>query len=366
MSRRSATHGWWLPFLLALAIQSAALARADWSIAAGGLFDADAYMRLMRVQQLHDTGAWYDSLFRRSNAPFGEVLHWTRPFDVLLLAGGLALTPLWEFPTALHVWGVLVSPLLLLTAIPALYWAAQPLLPAGARLHLALMYLFQLGIAADFAAGRADHHGLIALSHILLLGIGLRLVAGPPDGRIALAGGLLVAWCLWLSIETLVAVALLLSALGLLWLRNGQPFARLAVQLNLAATLAIAAILPLERSPAALLAAEYDRISLVHLLCFALQSAFWLVAAQAVCGRWPSRAVWAVAGGGAVLLTMALAYPKFFLGPAAEIDAEVYRIWFKGVAEVTSPLVGHDPVRVAQRLLVYFGVPAVGAFLLFR
>ena len=29
---------------------------------------------------------WFDPLFTRANAPVGDVLNWTRPFDVVLLA----------------------------------------------------------------------------------------------------------------------------------------------------------------------------------------------------------------------------------------------------------------------------------------
>ena len=66
----------------------------------GNLVDPDSFMRLVRVTQLHETGAWYDTSVPRINAPYGDVLHWTRPFDVLLLVGAWALTPFLGFNRA--------------------------------------------------------------------------------------------------------------------------------------------------------------------------------------------------------------------------------------------------------------------------
>ena len=48
----------------------------------GALIDNDAYMHLNRVTELYTTGDWYNSLYSRSNAPFGEEMHWTRCFDL--------------------------------------------------------------------------------------------------------------------------------------------------------------------------------------------------------------------------------------------------------------------------------------------
>lgn len=55
----------------------------------GELADSDCYMRLLRVEALHDGGPWYDPVVRRENAPYGQTSHWTRPFDVVLLLGAV-------------------------------------------------------------------------------------------------------------------------------------------------------------------------------------------------------------------------------------------------------------------------------------
>ncbi len=83
----------WMLFHLLLA------AAHDTPILTGGLLGPDSYMRMVRVEALLDTGAWYDHRIERSNAPFGEELHWTRPFDLLLLAGAAPLAPLLGWKT---------------------------------------------------------------------------------------------------------------------------------------------------------------------------------------------------------------------------------------------------------------------------
>ena len=61
------------------------------------LHDSDCYMRLVRVSDLYQTGNWYDPVILRSDAPDGERSHWTRPFDVLLLAGTVPLSLVADF-----------------------------------------------------------------------------------------------------------------------------------------------------------------------------------------------------------------------------------------------------------------------------
>ncbi len=54
----------------------------------GELMGTDSYTRLNRVLFVYEEGGWNHSLYPRSNAPYGESIHWTKPMDLLLLAGG--------------------------------------------------------------------------------------------------------------------------------------------------------------------------------------------------------------------------------------------------------------------------------------
>ena len=49
----------------------------------GAQVDADGYIRLVRVGLLFDHGNWFDGSIHRSNWPFGEEHHWTRPLPLV-------------------------------------------------------------------------------------------------------------------------------------------------------------------------------------------------------------------------------------------------------------------------------------------
>ncbi|TFH42821.1 MAG: hypothetical protein E4H01_12900, partial [Lysobacterales bacterium] len=100
--------------LIAIATQTSLVIRGIVPTLEGGLVDTDDYLCLVRVEHLWQTGAWFDSVIPRIDPPTGLALHWTRPMDVLLMAGALLATPLVGFRSALFWWGSLVSPVLLI------------------------------------------------------------------------------------------------------------------------------------------------------------------------------------------------------------------------------------------------------------
>jgi len=246
---------------------------------AGRLTDIDGYSRLVRVQELRQTGAWYDDVDPRANAPFGVTSHWTRPLDALLLAGATLLRPFAEFEPALYGWGAALSPLLYLLTAAVLVWATRPVLEPRARLLMLLAFPVQFLMLMDSAPGMADHHALLLLLLAVTLGVTLRAL--PPPGRPgrALAAGALLALGLWISTEFVLAIVLSWAALGLGWiLHGGHRAARNGWHaLGLAAGVAVALLL--ERAPHELLALEADRISVLHLLPCLATLGFWTLCA---------------------------------------------------------------------------------------
>jgi asparagine N-glycosylation enzyme membrane subunit Stt3 len=184
----------------------------------GVLADPDAYMRLNRVLELHEGGAWFDSRYPRIGPPEGHVQHWTRPLDLLLLIGAWLLQPAFGFEQALHLFGVLFSPICLVLMVVALAWAAQPILDRDARMLACLALLWQPMVLAYSSLGRPDHHALLLLLFVLLLGLTFRLLADPYARRLAELAGLVAALAIWVSPEALVFIAPSLVALGWAWL----------------------------------------------------------------------------------------------------------------------------------------------------
>ena len=99
-----------LPALLILGAHVVLQIFNDWLVLDGRLVGPDGYMRLLRVIELAQGGAWDDPISERSNAPYGEVLHWTRPLDVILLLGRGLGAVFTDFQTALLVWAALFGP----------------------------------------------------------------------------------------------------------------------------------------------------------------------------------------------------------------------------------------------------------------
>ncbi len=309
----------------------------------GGLLDTDSYMRLVRVQHLHDGGAWFDDSVARSNAPYGSTLHWTRPMDVLLLGGAFLLSAFLDFPSALYWAAASVGPLLALATALAVAWAGRPLVPAPLRPLLAVALLIQPAVAAYSMAGRADHHALLLLLFVVQLGLVLRLAMGWRSRGLPLAAGALAAAGVWVGVEFMLAVGIAAAALWLGWLRHGAD--RLASNLWFATgfVAAIGMALLVERPLASVLEPEYDRLSIVHGVAAAVYAGCWaLIAFVAALAGTPSSgrvrfllsAPCALAGAAALFAV----YPKVFAGPTADMDPALVPIWFAKVKELQSVL----------------------------
>jgi hypothetical protein len=142
----------------------------------------DAYMHLVRAAELWDGGGWYNHEIARGNAPYGEILHWTRPFDLILLAPAALLRPFLEARDALFWAGALLAPFLTVVTCLAAAWAIGPLVGA-ARLWVLPILFLQWPVLGYGFPGRADHHIVILLLLVLVLGLLFRARSRPDQAR---------------------------------------------------------------------------------------------------------------------------------------------------------------------------------------
>jgi hypothetical protein len=325
--------------LLIAVIQVGLVMRGVAPLAEGRLLDTDDYMRLARVRHLWESGLWFDAVFPRINPPDGMVLHWTRPLDVLLLAGALAAAPLVGFETGLFWWGALISPLLQVASLFLLVWAVSPLLRRNWIPFLAFLFVAQPAIFGRFMVGRPDHHGLLILLFIISVGLTLRMLRDPARDRTALWAGLTAAMAVWVSVEALLINLTAIAALGLFWLLGDRRLARSLVLHAGATVCGLGLALLIERGPAGLGQSEIDRISFAHLFLFGVNLLFWI-------GVWtlqerkimPSglgpRMAWSVlgaAGAGAVLWAL---QPGFFVDPMTNGDSLYKAVHLANVQEM--------------------------------
>lgn len=331
-----------MALLLVIVIQVGMVLRGDASVLDGVLADPDAYLRLARIDRLAETGAWFDSVESRINPPGGFALHWTRPLDALILGGAYLGSPFLGFDKALFWSGAVVSPLLQLLSLIALVWASRPVLPRLCRCLLAFFYVAQPGILAMFIMGRSDHHGLLILCCILLLGLTIRLLLNPDDLGNAVWAGLVAAFAIWINVEALLFVVVTIAALGLFWLLVEARLARACLVYAAAILASLGAALLAERGVAGLGDYEIDRLSIAHIVLFAANFIYWaamdLVQRR---GRGSSalgpRAVWAGAGIAVTLGLLWWMHPAFFADPMALGD-ELYLTKHMANIEELQPL----------------------------
>ena len=315
--------------LMMAIIQVGLVVKGNAPVLDGVLIDPDGYMRLARVAQLWQDGNWFDTVVTRIGPPEGLILHWSRPFDLLLLLGALLASPLLGFEAGLYWWGVVLGPLLQVAAVIALVWAAAPLLPRAWRCLLAFLFVSQPAIFGAFAVGRPDHHGVQVILFVLLIGLTLRLIFDPARTRAAIWAGAISALAVWISVESILPVVLSIAALGLTWI-FGEPRAPRVLVIQAASGLvAVLAALLIERGGGAFSSIVIDRLSLAHLAVFAVNLGFWLAmawvardgGAGSLLGNPVSRGGVAAIGALAGLALLWFALPGLFANPMDSGDA---------------------------------------------
>jgi hypothetical protein len=318
----------------------------------GAQIDPDGYMRLVLVERLLETGEWFGVVLERSNWPHGEVHHWTRPLDVLILLLALPFRVLGGWREAVALAGLVVSPFLHLFTCLVAAWVIRPLVPGRERFLAMPAMLVQIVVLAYGSAGRADHHALIVFLFTLLVGTWLRTILEPGSKRWPAFTGVLAALGVWVSPELLLPLALVFASGGLAWLLNGTE--RLTQNRALASALVVglAVALALQHGPASFLVVHYDQVALPHLTMAGLALLFWVVAGTTRTRR--ARMGFVAFGAPLTGLVLLGIHPNFFRGPWADADPEVLESWLQHVYEF-HPLLPTQASQVGSFLMVLGG-----------
>jgi hypothetical protein len=326
----------------------------------GSLVDPDSYMRLVRVGELVRDWHWFDGTIARANAPYGDTLHWTRPFDVLILLFALPASYAMDMERALYVAGFLVSPVLQLATALLLIWALRPVIQRDARFLPAVALFLQPGALAYSLLGRADHHALLLLVFVAVAGFMLRGLHNARDGRAPFIAGAFAAFGVWISVEFLLVAAICLTTLSLAWLIGERDRASQGKWFAFGLSAVILLALFVERPIDSLLVASYDRVSSVYYLVSVAILVFWRTAETLEGRRGPGlhlagRAALGTVGAVAVALVIAAVYPLFYAGPMAEVDPRIVPIWLDRVLEMR-PLVPDDRHSLGTFVIFLGGV----------
>jgi hypothetical protein len=329
------------------------------------LGDSDCYVRLIRVSELYHTGKWYDPVISRINPPYGQTSHWTRPFDVLLLAGALPIALFMDFESALFWWGVIISPVLLIATLIALQWSARPVLSSSKDGPFLACFVFVLQIAAlsSYQPGRPDHHGLILFFFVLSLGFTFRIILRPVSTRFCYIAGAIGALSMWISVESMVSVGITIGVLGLFWLLEDGDFLDKSLRYSLALFVITGLSLVIERGWHSMLAQEYDRLSIVHFSLFGFIALLWITIRLLnrqthLFSRRANRFSSILIGAAVLALAMLVSFPKFYKGPFADIDPRIIPIYVSKISEL-QPLISKSgslvwPVQVLSSAVICF------------
>lgn len=356
-----------LALFLTLAVQAITTLLFQNPVFDGRLNGADSYMRLHRVLTLYETGNWFDPFDLRFNAPFGELIHWTRLLDSILIVGAWVGTAVTNFPRALFVWGIFVSPVLLLALVPIWSWGTRPVLSPGAFLA-SFAILPILGILnATFRPGNPDHHGLIALLFLTNIAIFIRLSTGQPRARLALVAGLVAGAGIWVNLIEFLAAAYFGVALALLWLWRAKPYDRYLAAYIAGLVVTITVALIVERPPSQWFSAFYERVSFVHWYVMVTLAVVWRIARaltqslalDEMTGRGTTLRLATLLGVGLLsVAAIALVFPQFFRAPLVAADSPIIEAWLNANIEIQSIW----PVNrtAAQTFLIMAGPTLIG------
>ncbi|MFN6954327.1 MAG: hypothetical protein ACK4PG_05960 [Acetobacteraceae bacterium] len=331
----------------------------DGRVLAGILPDTDSYARLIRVRELWEGAGWSDPVTPSFNAPEGLFLHWTRPLDVLILLPALLLHAAGLARDEAILWsGAVVCPVLHVAAALCAVWAARALWPRSASWLAGLFVLSAMSLRVYSEFGRADHHTLIALAGVLVIGFGLHALRGRRRAGHAVGCGVAGGAGLWVSPEAILFLAPMLAGFGAAWATGPRP--RSAALQGLRASLAAAAVVALailtERGAAGALLVAYDLVALPHLaLCLAAAAVFAVAVAASGAGLAGRAAIGAAAGGVALALLLR-AFPGLPSASMADAGPVATAAFLPRVDEM-QPL-RFDSDAATRRSLMFLGAEA--------
>ncbi len=207
-----------LVLIVILALQ---LASTGFSVDAANIADTDTLMRLAYIREILAHG-WQNGFFARDNAPYGAVLHWTKPFYYLIIAFYEGLRAVLPPGRALVYAGYFTGPLLAMVTSLAAYWTARPLMTPPLAMSASLAVVLSNSFLVYDKPGVANHHALLLLDFIVAAGFSIRLARRPNDLSVAVGGGLATAFAVWTSFEMLVLAGLVFAFVFYLWLLDGR------------------------------------------------------------------------------------------------------------------------------------------------
>ncbi len=186
--------------------------------------DTDCYTHATRIIYWLQNFNWYEQIYPFGNYPFGEVLHFTRLFDIIWTALALPFMPFFSLKDAIFYSGMIISPLCLALSLITVFWGLKPHITQTSKVlffsfALSLAFFAKFDTIFDFT--RPDHHSVIFLFFAYNLSAVLQNLA-KKRFRLLFFAGILTGCGIWISsaVEGFIFAAAILGLLCFNWLLN--------------------------------------------------------------------------------------------------------------------------------------------------
>ena len=187
----------------------------------GFFIEIDSYTHALRLMDFIQSGSWQEILYRHDNCPFGQMLHFSRITDMFLYLTTLPFLPFMELKQAILFGGFLYNPLIACLTAVALIWSGRSFFSPMLRGTGTFFYFVQGFVLSLFQAGRPDHHVLLNLLLIVLLGC---LMYGAKTQKTAYykTAGIFGGLAVWATPEGFLSGLFIFAGLVTAWLFRYQ------------------------------------------------------------------------------------------------------------------------------------------------
>ena len=325
----------------------------------GIVLDTDGYVHLLRLRSIIEHGGWNQGFIERDNAPWGFHMHWSKPFDLIILAVAAPFLIIgYDSDQILLLVGGFSGPVFLVALGMTLLWAVKPVLCPNGRLAFAALFGTSIALFSYGSIGRVDHHILSLIPVAAALGGVIRQgFARHPKlhpSTYSLFTGLCCAVALWISVETTAAITLVLGLAFLIRVEESgrRPLWPIGVALPISSGLFIL----IDPPSTGFLAPDIDRISIVSvgygvaLLCSMIVTDLLV---QHLPRGWSLRFL-VLLSGTASASSWLMTFPAVIAGPESIMGPELTRIWWNNIQEL-------QPIRQTADFSAYVGLSSLAA-----
>ena len=303
------------------------------------LRDFDGYWHLAKAKDLYNFGNTYHTTLSRSNAPYGEILHWTSSFDLMLYIGAYIGSFFVNFNVALLWWSIIINPILHVLTFLVLFWGLRDFIGDFRASIFGILLPFQIFLIGIFETDVPDHHGAQIFLFALFIALIFKSIV---NGNLKIFSfcGIVGGISIWFGLESIAIIIIAITFFGLEWIIEGETFQIKNLIFSFTLLLTAALTLILDTSYENLVDIIYDRISIIHVFLFFIITLFWLVIF--FIGKWKnvlqkntSRFITAAIGSILCLSLMFQLFPLFFKNPLSEVNSTVLWLYLKKTDEFT-------------------------------